>query len=961
MRRTAVFILLAIVAVLAAVPRDRSAPLEPPAPPTDEARSFRIVFGEKQERLEDYSGSLKLDQGKVVNTTPWRLFDQDSVTPDGTWKLHIKRIRFENQPDDPREMDTFEQVLNYVPAGVTATVLAPPTASAQVHTAQGDFGFVMQELEDGGRLSFRDGDVTVQRTPTMEQISPPPRGTTPEEHDYPSICVTRKGVVWIAWQAYQDRGDLVYVRYSTPKGWSQPVRMTDEKGDIFKTAVGEDSAGRIWVVWSERTGEDWDLYARRFDGRKWTARQKLTSADHPNLFQRLVADPTGALHLVWIGYQGGQSHVLLSTLNGDDWSKPVEISGASAWMPDAAGDAHGNLYIAWDSYRTGNYDIFLRKVNADGSMEPIQQITHSGKFQAHVSLAVGQGRVWLAWDESGENWGKDWNRDDQSRGTTLYFNRHPRVAVMVGGVWKEPAGDLRAAIPMRYNRFIEEPRLAVDSNGRVWAALQIRTSTEEQRVDHWAAGGRWENFLTSYEGDHWSALMPIPHTSSRPDGTFQITRGTSGIWMTWISNNRRFGPTSGFQPPMNKTEAGTGTHRVGVQEIDAAPFARESAAPTPQLQDFADPQVSSTVVNPNERDDVARIRAYRISLNGTSLRILRGDFHRHTEISGDGAGDGSVEDYFRYMMDAASMDTGIISDHSAGGDNEYTWWRTEKAIDLFHIEGYYTPLFGYERSVAYPNGHRNVVFPERGTRTLPISAAENQGKVNSGPILYPYLKQHRGICMLHSLATDQGSDYRDNDPEVEPLVEIYQGYHANYEYEGAPRAESADYHVSAHGAYQPAGFYWNALAKGYKLGVESSSDHISTHSSYTMIYTPSMQRTDIVESMRSRHAYGATDNIIVDFQAVDSQGRTYMMGDSFSATAAPRLNVKVYGTSTLQRVAIIKDGKFVFTTAPQSRNAEFVYVDNSPSPGESWYYVRVIQMDRNLAWSSPIWVKYAGQ
>ena len=111
-------------------------------------------------------------------------------------------------------------------------------------------------------------------------------------------------------------------------------------------------------------------------------------------------------------------------------------------------------------------------------------------------------------------------------------------------------------------------------------------------------------------------------------------------------------------------------------------------APPPQLEEFNDPQEGSPPVHPNEREDVARIRAYRITVNDTSLRILRGDFHRHTEISADGAGDGSVEDYFRYMMDAAAMDTGIISDHNAGGDNEYTWWRTEKAIDLFHIKDF---------------------------------------------------------------------------------------------------------------------------------------------------------------------------------------------------------------------------------------------------------------------------------
>src|SRR6478609_5043000 len=107
-----------------------------------------------------------------------------------------------------------------------------------------------------------------------------------------------------------------------------------------------------------------------------------------------------------------------------------------------------------------------------------------------------------------------------------------------------------------------------------------------------------------------------------------------------------------------------------------------------------------------------------------------------------------------------------------------------------------TPLFGYERSVAYPNGHRNVVFAQRGVRTLPVSREENLGEVNTGPILYPYLKQNRGIAMLHSLATAQGSDYRDNDPAVEPLVELYQGYHAAYEYAGGPRAETDQFQNS---------------------------------------------------------------------------------------------------------------------------------------------------------------------
>src|ERR1051326_5815180 len=139
----------------------------------------------------------------------------------------------------------------------------------------------------------------------------------------------------------------------------------------------------------------------------------------------------------------------------------------------------------------------------------------------------------------------------------------------------------------------------------------------------------------------------------------------------------------------------------------------KSAAAAASLEAYVEAPGNAAAIHANEAADVARIRGYRAQSGGSELRILRGDFHRHTEISPDGAGDGSLEDYFRYMLDAARMDTGIVSDHNAGPD-EYTWWRTEKAIDLFHIPGGNTPLFGYERSSHYSNGHRNVVFAQRG-------------------------------------------------------------------------------------------------------------------------------------------------------------------------------------------------------------------------------------------------------
>ena len=36
------------------------------------------------------------------------------------------------------------------------------------------------------------------------------------------------------------------------------------------------------------------------------------------------------------------------------------------------------------------------------------------------------------------------------------------------------------------------------------------------------------------------------------------------------------------------------------------------------------------------------------------------------------------------------------------------------------------------------------------------------------------------------------------------------------------------------------------------------------------------------------------------------------------------------------------------------------YTDATPVVGESYYYVRITQIDGEMAWSSPIWVTYKG-
>jgi hypothetical protein len=362
-----------------------------------------------------------------------------------------------------------------------------------------------------------------------------------------------------------------------------------------------------------------------------------------------------------------------------------------------------------------------------------------------------------------------------------------------------------------------------------------------------------------------------------------------------------------------------------------------------------------------EAEAVKRIRDYRVEAGGKQYRPLRGDFHRHTEISWDGSADGSLEDMFRYAIDAASMDWIANGDHDNGAGREYPWWLTQKFDDAYHVAGHFTPMFSYERSVSYPHGHRNCMFATRGALTLPRLAPPPGEKKAPGGVhpddakmLYRYLHELGGICASHTSATGMGTDWRDNDPKVEPVVEIYQGDRMSYEMEGAPRAgydpQTKTLPANIAGWY-PKGFISNALDKGYRLGFEASSDHWSTHISFFIVLAERNDRAAILDAVKKRHTYGATDNIIVDLRSGD-----HLMGDEFTTNGPPTLEVAVIGTGKLAKIHILKDSKIVHTIQPQGREYRGKWTAPA-APGTHNYYLRVEQADGELAWASPLWIR----
>jgi hypothetical protein len=487
------------------------------------------------------------------------------------------------------------------------------------------------------------------------------------------------------------------------------------------------------------------------------------------------------------------------------------------------------------------------------------------------------------------------------------------------------------------------PSLVSDGAGRMWLFFRHRTlrvqNTPSDAPAHRAA---WEIYGVAYDGARWSAPVAMPFSAGREDMRTGFASGAPGTLYAAYPSDRR-----DFEEYLYQ--------KVQVSATQIPLPARSGAAA--QLMARQPGNVTAPIIHPKETEDLARIHAEAWPLDGKTYKIYRGDIHRHTEFSMDGNNDGSLMDAYRYAIDAASLDYLLVSEHNGTGgpDNDYINFTLQQMADLFTVPGTFLPLYGYERSVVYPNGHRNILFPKRGNPTLPVPANEQKGEVGAAK-LYEYLKKYDGIAVSHTSASTMGTDWRDNDPQVEPLVEIYQGDRVSAEYEGAPKAAYTGNPASAPGGFRPAGYVWNAWAKGYKLGVQSSSDHLSTHISYACTIASEFTRQGLIDAMKLRHSYGATDNLVLDYRA-EAGGKQYLQGEAFRSKAPPVLVVNIKGTKPIRQIDIIRDNRFVHTSNPMKQEVNFRFKDTQPiGAKECYYYVRVIQVDDQMAWSSPVWV-----
>ena len=874
-------------------------------------------------------GEFQLSGGGRIDLRKWMTEEKDRVEGAG----------FQLTTGHNRESAAAANVLRVRRSTLPKGLLLEIDARSQsliAKTKLGDFEVSLDRLRNQRDVTVLDGKIRLQVIPNVDQLT----GDKAEE-EFPSMALMPDGRTAVAYVAWDGKSDRVLLRIG-----DQVTELTEKPGDYMDPRCAVDASGRLWVVWAANDGRQWDLWARS-DGKP----VKLTTNTQNDFWPRLAADRAGNLWLTWQAVADDLHYeVMLAKLGPGGLAEPVNVSlhQADDWEPAICTTPDGRLVLAWDSYRNGSYDVYLREFAPEGdSLKPLGPplpVAATAEREAHATLAAdSQGRVWLAWDVSMEDWGKH-----PKVAGNLHAYRHAKVACYAGGKIERPAAALMESLPKPFGKFVEYPQIAVDGRDRVWVVWR---ASNEVRIVYYSpqlsSGGQnwaiWHLFASQYDGQQWSPPVMLSQSNGRQDMRVDVATDASGeLAVVYGADARtRLFP---YQPVdydvMLTSLAGFGVPMRNLELAEADDLGRIAPVnPDPEL--FPLPR--------------------KWTVDGKTYCLVVGDTHRHTDMSRCANGyDGSLQDAYRYALNAVELDWLAIADHDQDilkhrndriqrPRQDYDWWRSQKYCDLYTIWGRFLAPYAYEHGGSYKarGGHKNVILARRGFPVIEVDAP---------PELFAALTGSGAIVIPHQLA-DGGSrtDWEKWSPQYERVAEIFQT-RGSYEYGDCPRLARI---------FTPGHSIWDALANDVRIGIVASSDHGQTHQARACLFVEDVPnasgevvdakgftREGIIDALRARRTFGSTTAVSMQVSVNDRP-----LGEEITVNTVPTIKANVVSPAPITALAVVRDARFIYTIEPKDAQAGFEFQDLDLKPGQSsYYYIRALIGENDVAWSSPVWV-----
>ncbi len=314
--------------------------------------------------------------------------------------------------------------------------------------------------------------------------------------------------------------------------------------------------------------------------------------------------------------------------------------------------------------------------------------------------------------------------------------------------------------------------------------------------------------------------------------------------------------------------------------------------------------IAKTSFSPKE------IGNYRISAKFNGLEaysnFVRVQKDIHTSIywadlhgqSSETIGTNNVESYFNFGKNYSFLDVTSIQGNDFQITNEF-WEKIQTTTKKINSPGNFIAFPGYEWSGnTNRGGDRNVIYLNEGENIYRSSHAllsdfsDIQTDAPHVAKLYPRLDPEKTIVIPH--VGGRYSDLSIHDETLEPVVEIH----------------------SVWGTFE--WFYFDALKRGYKVGVVANSDdhtgrlgasypaydHFNSYGGLTAILAEKLTRNDVFKAIKSRHCYATTgERIIINLKASNVDGDQVGIGDELSVLDGQvTFDLNILGTDHIEKI-----------------------------------------------------------
>ncbi|MEZ5558036.1 MAG: DUF3604 domain-containing protein [Pseudomonadales bacterium] len=305
---------------------------------------------------------------------------------------------------------------------------------------------------------------------------------------------------------------------------------------------------------------------------------------------------------------------------------------------------------------------------------------------------------------------------------------------------------------------------------------------------------------------------------------------------------------------------------------------------------FAEPGVYRISVR--SADGAIRGAGNPMLVSADAPRVYWGDTHGH---SGFAEGIGTPDRFMTWARDDARLDFVTHSEHDIWMDDS-EWEVLRNNVARYSVPGQFVAFLGYEWTTRnLYGGHHNVLFrtPE-GRRRAPTQFYPTLSSLYQG-----LREQNRAEDVVVIPHAHQAGDYRQSDPDLEPLVEI----------------------MSQHGTFEWFGRMY--LGHGHQVGFTAASDNHLSQPGYTApkgkglsqrgglggVLADGPSRDAIFDAMRSLRAYATTgDRIILDVR-LNGAG----MGQRIAMTPDRVIEGRVVGTAPIDTITLVKNDQEIWS------------------------------------------------